>query len=310
MIGDQAAVGCAKVFDTAPQPSGRRIWGGMEFDGPWKAFWVPQIDYVDGVEMHHSGSAQLPDRPIMENGANIDLDEWTKKVDHVLDRIENNQLDKVVLARKVTVDAFEIDPSRLNFWFQPTPDVIFMGMSPERLFWRDGDQLFSEALAGTDIDGDKLLASEKDQREFLFVQNDLLQKFNQLCTDVDSSPIGLKQAGPLFHLHSTFQGRLKSNVTEQYILDLLHPTPAMGGAPWICARKMLKELESFNRGWYASPLGFYTNSSAQFMIGIRSLIKVKNKMHLFSGTGIVKGSDPIKEWKELNRKVEAWTQAS
>ncbi|MCB1108315.1 MAG: chorismate-binding protein, partial [Chlamydiia bacterium] len=36
----------------------------------------------------------------------------------------------------------------------------------------------------------------------------------------------------------------------------------------------------------------------------------KNKMHLFSGTGIVRGSVPEMEWDELNRKVELWTQVS
>ncbi len=308
MIGEQAAAGCAQVYSKAPAPSDERIWGGMEFDGPWKAFWLPQIDLIDGCEVKHSGLAKFPALPVMDRGENITQTEWISQIEQCLSRIEAGELSKIVMARKVQIDP--VVPKKLNFWFQPNPDVTFMGNTPEQLFWREGKTLFSEALAGTHTDETALLASEKDRREFEWVRSDILAKLKPFCTSVESGPVGTKRAGKICHLHSSIKGNLKSDVTDGDILELLHPTPAMGGVPWKNARKVISELENFNRGLYAAPLGFYSKSCANFIVCIRSALLIKNKMHLFSGTGIVKGSDPKMEWDELNRKVELWTQVS
>jgi len=308
MIEEQAAVGCAKVYTKAPPPSAIRVWGGMEFDGPWSAFWQPQIDLVDGVEIYHEGRDDFPSLPCMDEGDDITRDEWTQMVERCLAKIESGELSKIVLARKV-ISTPKL-PEKLNFWFQPSPDVTFMGYTPEQLFCRKGTTLLSEALAGTDTNEKRLLASEKDRREFEWVRQGIVAKLGPLCKEVKTGVMGTKRAGSLFHLHACIEGRLKDGVVDSDILEALHPTPAMGGVPWENARRAILELENFRRGLYAAPLGFYSKDTAKFIVCIRSALLIKNKMHLFSGTGIVRGSVPEMEWDELNRKVELWTQVS
>jgi len=63
------------------------------------------------------------------------------------------------------------------------------------------------------------------------------------------------------------------------------------------------ELDPFDRGWYAAPIGKVTEDSAQFLVGIRSALVHINTIDLFSGCGIVEGSDPTKEWDELESKI-------
>ena len=42
-------------------------------------------------------------------------------------------------------------------------------------------------------------------------------------------------------------------------------------------------------------------------IAIRCAQLDHNILHLYSGAGIVKNSDPLLEWKELNQKLYLWT---
>ena len=87
------------------------------------------------------------------------------------------------------------------------------------------------------------------------------------------------------------------------IAKALHPTPAVGGFPRDEAVPYISTFEDFNRGWYASPIGWINaNGDGEFVVAIRSGLIKKDEVNFFAGCGIVEGSDPLKEWEETNLK--------
>jgi menaquinone-specific isochorismate synthase len=96
---------------------------------------------------------------------------------------------------------------------------------------------------------------------------------------------------------------------EVHILDIiqnLHPTSAVGGSPQKAACAQISNYESFVRGPYAGPIGWFdARGDGEFVVGIRSGLLREKSLRLYSGAGIVKGSEPDEEKRETDLKFEA-----
>jgi menaquinone-specific isochorismate synthase len=254
--------------------------------------------------------------------------DWEDSVKKILNSIEQGDLQKAVLARKTTFLG-QIDPFALLkklilqshnstvFALQLEPSSLFLGATPEKLYQRKHSLLFTESVAGTrkrgaSLEEEKQLglelqASLKDQEEFSYVRDFIGSKLASLSQSFTSkeSP-SLLQTAHLQHLYSSFNAVLKPNVTDLEISSTLHPTPAVGGFPRNKALKLLSDLESFDRGLYAGALGYLSSEESSFVVGIRSALATASSLHAFAGTGIVKGSDPLQEWMELEGKISHW----
>ena len=66
---------------------------------------------------------------------------------------------------------------------------------------------------------------------------------------------------------------------------------------------LLRQIENYDRGWYAGTLGFFDHQQAEFCVTIRSAQLEENKIRIFAGAGIVEGSVPLLEWHEIERKA-------
>jgi menaquinone-specific isochorismate synthase len=202
------------------------------------------------------------------------------------------------------------------FLFQIDSHQTFLGVTPEKLYCRRGSFIASEAMAGSRPRGQtpsederfkqELLHSDKEKREFAFVKQFIHAELAPLCHTMHWEETKVIQTAAMHHLYSRLTGTLKEKVTDRQLLQALHPTPAMGGFPRHHALSHLKEEESFSRGWYASPLGWITPEEADFAIAIRCALIDGKEMRLFSGTGIVEGSHPDKEWEEMNYKISPY----
>ena len=106
------------------------------------------------------------------------------------------------------------------------------------------------------------------------------------------------------HLHSRIEGRLREGVSTARLLTALHPTPAVGGVPTGAALDLIRECEDFDRGWYAGPVGWIGADDAEFAVAIRSGLVEDDRLSLYSGAGIVRGSEPEAEWDEIEQKIE------
>jgi len=255
---------------------------------------------------------------------------WESTVHHVLRAVKDGSLSKVVLARRSDL-LFErtVDPVRLlrrlkdrsvdcfHFLFQFDSPAAFVGASPERLFRRSGRRIESEAVAGTRPRGatadedlqmeQELINSRKDIIEHRFVVEDISRVMTHLCSewqtldhdDTDS----LMKLARVQHLITRLEGQLDNGRSDMDIASMLHPTSAVGGVPTENALRMIDELEPFDRGWYAAPVGWLSRDSAEFAVAIRSGLVAGRAVHLYSGAGIVDGSSAEDEWREIDSKL-------
>jgi menaquinone-specific isochorismate synthase len=111
------------------------------------------------------------------------------------------------------------------------------------------------------------------------------------------------QTAKVQHLYKQLCCILKESINDKILLECLHPTPALAGLMQEMALSFIQEHEPFDRGWYGGCIGWISQDAADFAVSIRSALVCKNKIHLFAGTGIVEGSDPKKEWDELDHKI-------
>lgn len=252
---------------------------------------------------------------------NLDFKEWEKYVK----KAQESPLHKIVIARKTLANISEgFQPihalkqllSKKGNLFAIAPDSknIFFGLTPEHLFYRTCNRIYTEALAGTtsrscNEDEDEkleneLLHSKKDLYEFSFVENFIEDQLKKLCLSVSTSDLKIKKTPNVQHLHKNFSGVLLKEISDQEIISKLHPTPAMCGYPKKEAREWLKDNEAFDRGLYASPIGFSTDAFCEVIVGIRSALVTNNHLSLYAGLGIVNQSDAKNEWIELNNKLK------
>jgi len=192
--------------------------------------------------------------------------------------------------------------------------LAYLGATPERLYKRKGRKIFSEAIAGTRPRGideahDRALATElmnssKDAKEHKYVVDAIQAALAPLCKTLHpDSHVSLKKWQGSQHLVTQFEGELDSKVIDHQILSALHPTPAVAGYPIQAATEAILQLEPFNRGWYAGPVGYVGYNEAEFAVAIRSGLVQQNRLSLFAGAGIVSGSTAREEWEEIENKI-------
>ena len=253
---------------------------------------------------------------------------WTDMIRWALDAIQDESLDKVVLARRVTLalrDSMDpllvlnhletATPGCYHFALRPADGPAFVGASPERLFRRDRRHVTSEAVAGTRPRGQteaedralrtELLQSPKERREHAFVEDAIRTHLQTVCHGPICSPHGTGELALARgrHLHSRLTGTLRPETTTTDLLKVLHPTPAVGGVPTEKAVAAIRAQEPFDRGWYAGPVGWMGREAAEFAVGIRAGLVEESQIALFSGAGIVDGSTPDREWDEIEQKI-------
>lgn len=262
-----------------------------------------------------------------------DVHAWSRMLQSTLDRIACGEMAKVVLVNQTMLDldrkadAWDLlknlrvsGNGSFLFGFQPSPDAVFIGASPERLFLRTGREIQTEAVAGTrrrgttpSEDGEltaDLLQSDKDRREQEMVTAFIRESLESLAASLDSnSQPSVMKLAQLQHLYTPMRGNLKEGVSNASLLNALHPTPAVGGYPRAAALDAIRNLKSFDRGWYAGPVGWVGADACEFAVGIRSLLVRGNSILLVAGAGIVEGSTPEEEWLEIEQKLKSTLNA-
>ena len=257
---------------------------------------------------------------------------WRENVEGALSAFAGGDLGKVVLARRTELGfSGEVDavllaerletatPGCFHFYVEPEKGTAFLGASPERLFRREGRAIQSEAVAGTRPRGaseaddallrEELLASEKDLSEHAYVRMSIDEALGALCEELEvGQDISEMKLARGRHLRSRVRGTLREGVTDADVLCSLHPTPAVGGYPRCGAVEKIRELEPFDRGWYAGPIGWIGAEGAEFAVGIRSALAREGRLALYSGAGIVAGSVPEDEWAEIEGKIGDFTR--
>jgi menaquinone-specific isochorismate synthase len=211
-------------------------------------------------------------------------------------------------------------PETYRFLFEPRPYHAFYGATPELLATVDGLTIQTMALAGsikrgTNQEEDEAFAQElfnsaKDRYEHDLVIQGIRSRLENLTSDLHFGETAIMSLSNIQHLYTPVTGKLKHNDGILPIVAALHPTPALGGDPREVAMKLISEYEAVPRGWYAAPVGWIDRKmNGQFGVAIRSAVAQDKRVWLYSGAGIVKDSQPQKEWDETGWKFRPMLNA-
>ncbi|MEO1023056.1 MAG: isochorismate synthase [Bacteroidota bacterium] len=259
---------------------------------------------------------------------------WIHMIDNARELIHHHAFDKIVLANERVIElTHSISPTLIlnrlrnqypncySFLIRHDDTSSFIGCTPERLASFSHHFVFTEGLAGSTSRGasasedavleHQLLHSEKDLREHAFVI-DAIEKNLSEFSEIIEHPVqpSVKKLSNVQHLFTPIRARIEEGASRTALLQNLHPTPAVGGHPKEKAVPFITELESFDRGWYAAPLGWINaHGEGEFVVAIRSGLIGEKEVRFFAGCGIVEDSDSRKEWEEMNLKLRPMLSA-
>ncbi|AFY30954.1 isochorismate synthase MenF [Calothrix sp. PCC 7507] len=290
-----------------------------------------KIAIIQSLEYYSSNIDSSPiklSKKSVTNAAQFKL-----SVSSILEKIQSQHLNKVVLADALDVQSSnnfnlfkslnnlrQIHPNCYIFSTSNGKGQNFIGASPERLISIHQKQLITDALAGSAPRGktpaedaanaNSLLNSEKERHEHLLVIDFITQRLSQLGLLPQILPPRLRQLSNIQHLWTPISATVPANIHPLKIVAQLHPTPAVAGAARDIACREIRRYENFERGLYAAPLGWVdAEGNCEFIVGIRSALIDGDRARLYAGAGIVAGSDPEKEFAEVQLKLQALLKA-
>ena len=279
--------------------------------------------------VRHAFEAKKRERRTIEYSLIPDeLKDWEEVMDRSLAFIREGRINKLVPSRRqklVAKTPFSskdllvnlIDGSaRGKVFMYRYGDVFFCGCTPELLVNKKGSVVHSMCLAGTTTVGkdeeqtrqlaEELLSDEKNLREHNHVVRFIREVFSRNCYDVEipENPaiLTLKHVQ---HLHTPAQAKVMEGTTITSLASQLHPTPALAGAPVGEALMCLREVESYNRGFFGGAVGFVDgNGDGEFAVAIRSGVFDGECGWVYAGCGVVEGSDAQSEFNEIDMKLK------
>ncbi|MGN0101550.1 MAG: isochorismate synthase MenF [Dietzia sp.] len=268
--------------------------------------------------------------------------EHRARVSTAISGVRAGELDKVVLARAVRLEAEEpIDPHAVCAALidaSPAADGylvdlspaggrysgrVLVGSSPELLVRRRGDLVECHPLAGSaprsadpaadQAAGRALRASGKDASEHAFVVDSLARSLAPLCTDLEiPERPSLTSTREMWHLGTRIRGRIADPRTTALDLALaVHPTPAVCGTPTDAARRLIAGIEG-DRGFYAGAVGWSdAGGDGDWMVTIRCVEIDADRAGAiaWAGGGLVADSEPDDEVAETGAKLRTVLRA-
>ncbi|HWU60258.1 MAG TPA: isochorismate synthase [Microbacteriaceae bacterium] len=255
---------------------------------------------------------------------------YLQAVSTAIDRIADGDVGKVVLARDVRAHLpAESDLRRAlvelalgypDCWTYAVDGLV--GSSPETLVRVNRGAVTARVLAGTtprgaDAAADheaavKLASSPKDRGEHDFAVSSVLDALAPHSTTLHTSemPFTLKLPN-LWHLATDIEGTLIDGSSALDLAAALHPTAAVAGTPTKEALALIAELEPFDRGRYAGPVGWIgADGDGEWAIALRSAqVAPGGDITAYAGCGIVAGSEPERELAETKIKFRPVKEA-
>ena len=259
---------------------------------------------------------------------------WAAAVDTASARLRAAEAAKVVLAREVVargdgvVSAGAVArslrsayPSCFTYLISGADGTAFAGASPELLVRRLGSRAYAQPMAGsvargtTEVEDEalaaQLVASSKDAAEHALVSRFVVGALQPFASSVVAKPPEVVRFTNIQHLATAVEAELSSPAAEALELAAaLHPTPAVGGWPRDAADRIIDDLESMERGWYAGAVGWTDGKGdGEFAVALRCGLLWEDGARLYAGVGVMPDSDPARELEETDLKFKALLSA-
>lgn len=257
-------------------------------------------------------------------------EDYRDAVAAAVSEIRGHRLSKVVLARELVGQLPEDADIRrmIDVLAHGYPDCWtfsidgFIGSSPETLVSVSNGSVTARVLAGSAARGmdaasdlsaaSALATSTKDQDEHRYAVQNVLASLRSHSPNVMASemPFTLKLPN-LWHLASDIEGDLTDGSTSLDLIETLHPTAAVAGVPTAEALRVIDELEPFDRGRYAGPVGWVgADGDGEWAVALRSAqFEPDGQVTAFAGAGIVAESVPERELLETRMKFRPVIEA-
>ena len=257
-------------------------------------------------------------------------EQYEAAVAEAVRRIDDGKLEKVVLARQLIGELHEEDGLRAvlrrladdypDTWVYAVDGLI--GASPETLVRVDHGTVSARVLAGTTSRGagdasDRehaaaLASSAKDLAEHALAVASAVQRLAPHTARLDASPEPFTLRLPnLWHLATDLKGTLGDGSSSLDLVQAVHPTAAVAGTPRRVALRVLAELEGFDRGRYAGPVGWIDgDGDGEWAIALRcAQVDPDGTVAAYAGCGIVHDSVPADELAETVMKFRPIVEA-
>jgi menaquinone-specific isochorismate synthase len=301
--------------------------------------WVTRIELLDAtsaaaapaapVEMPEPSPKRDVPRVRFEPGA-MPPSAYTAAVGEAVRRIDDGLFEKVVLAREITGELHEDAGLRaaLAKLADEYPDTwVFavdglIGASPETLVRVDHGTVSARVLAGTasrgrDATADReqaarLASSHKDLAEHALAVESAVATLAPHTARLDASPEPFTLQLPnLWHLATDLKGTLGDGSSSLDLVAAVHPTAAVAGTPREVALRAIAELEGFDRGRYAGPVGWIdADGDGEWAIALRcAQVSPDGTVRAYAGCGIVHDSVPADELAETDMKFRPIVEA-
>ena len=303
--------------------------------------WVTRIALATGDDEAADAAAsdvlQIPEpaprrrvpRVTFSPGA-VPPEQYQAAVAEAVRRIDAGDLEKVVLARQLLGELQEEDGLRatINRLAEDYPDTWvyavdgLIGASPETLVRVDHGTVSARVLAGTTARGageasDReraaaLASSAKDLAEHALAVASAVKRLEPHTARLDTSPEPFTLQLPnLWHLATDLKGTLGDGSSSLDLVQAVHPTAAVAGTPRRVALQVLAELEGFDRGRYAGPVGWIDGGGdGEWAIALRcAQVAPDGTVAAYAGCGIVHDSVPADELAETVMKFRPIVEA-
>ena len=119
-------------------------------------------------------------------------------------------------------------------------------------------------------------------------------------------PLALQRTSHVLHLTTTVKGRLRPGLDAVDVLAACFPAGTVSGAPKIRAAQRIAEMEGEQRGPYGGALvRLAADGSLDTALILRTAVFTGGDAYLQAGAGVVRASDPVKEYRETLHKMGA-----
>jgi isochorismate synthase len=276
-----------------------------------------------------SEASAIQSIPVFDDTANNDPAPDTEKADYltqiseILRRIEAGEFEKVVLSRVKSVSGNYIPMLSLIFdtlcslydnafvYLFCIRGQYWIGATFEPFVCSKNNMLCTVSLAGTraflDANQDLNNWNKKERLEQEYVTRHIEKVL------MDYSVTGYTRQGPyvaragnISHLRTDFNFSIRAAGDRlPYLIQALHPTPAVCGMDSGKAMDFISNAEKHNRGYYTGFLGpVGLDDLMQLYVNIRCMKVYADRLVLFTGGGITQDSIPEEEWEETEIKSD------
>jgi isochorismate synthase len=252
---------------------------------------------------HHAASSDSLD---------MSKDNHAQAIREIKSDIAANKYTKLVLTREHTrlgstnaTDMFFECVKRYSSAFRylvSMPDgAVWVGASPELLLERNKKTYKTVSLAGTRPEGQPSWTSKELEEQNIVTKYIVNEVSKAGATEVNvTGPVDI-QAGELTHLKSHIKFHFDGE--EETMLDALHPTPAVCGAPLDASFNRIADIEPNDRRYYTGFIGLKNDDVSRYFVNLRCAAVYTDVTVFYAGGGITIDSDEEVEWQETERKL-------